>query len=117
MVTEAFKNDDRSELYLEPLYNSECYFSNQSTSNYDFWHSRLCHLNAKNMLKMKDYIDVDDVNDFKCETCDIREKTRNTHPNVDINQVLKFLNYFILTCVVHSSLNHMVVKIFYGAGG
>ncbi|GBL95365.1 Retrovirus-related Pol polyprotein from transposon TNT 1-94 [Araneus ventricosus] len=35
---------------------------------------------------MKDYIDIDDVNDFNCETCDISKITRKTHPNIDINQ-------------------------------
>ncbi|GBN69463.1 Retrovirus-related Pol polyprotein from transposon TNT 1-94, partial [Araneus ventricosus] len=91
LITKAFKNNGRLELYFEPLYNSECYFSNPSNSNYDIWHSRLCHLNAKYMLKMKDYIDIDDVNDFKCETCDISKITRKTHPNVDVNQSFEIL--------------------------
>ncbi|GBO22173.1 Retrovirus-related Pol polyprotein from transposon TNT 1-94 [Araneus ventricosus] len=91
LVTKAFKNNGRLELYFEPLYNSECYFSNPSNSNYDIWHSRLCHLNAKYKLKMKDYIDIDDVNDFKCETCDISKITRKTHPNIDINQSSEIL--------------------------
>nr|GBN20086.1 Retrovirus-related Pol polyprotein from transposon TNT 1-94 [Araneus ventricosus] len=91
LVTKAFKNNGRLELYFEPLYNSECYFSNPSNSNYDIWHSRLCHLNAKYMLKMKDYIDIDDVNDFKCETCDISKITRKTHPNIDVNQSSEIL--------------------------
>ncbi|GBM51389.1 Retrovirus-related Pol polyprotein from transposon TNT 1-94, partial [Araneus ventricosus] len=89
--TKAFKNNGRLELYFEPLYNSECYFSNPSNSNYDIWHSRLCHLNAKYMLKMKDYIDIDYVNDFKCETCDISKITRKTHPNIDVNQSSEIL--------------------------
>ncbi|GBM10056.1 Retrovirus-related Pol polyprotein from transposon TNT 1-94 [Araneus ventricosus] len=91
LITKAFKNNGRLELYFEPLYNSECYFSNPSNSNYDIWHSRLCHLNAKYMLKMKDYIDIDDVNDFKCETCDISKITRKTHPNIDVNQSSEIL--------------------------
>ncbi|GBN82325.1 Retrovirus-related Pol polyprotein from transposon TNT 1-94 [Araneus ventricosus] len=91
LITKAFKNNGRLELYFEPLYNSECYFSNPSNSNYDIWHSRLCHLNAKYMLKMKDYIDIDDVNDFKCKTCDISKITRKTHPNIDINQSSEIL--------------------------
>ncbi|GBM62170.1 Retrovirus-related Pol polyprotein from transposon TNT 1-94 [Araneus ventricosus] len=91
LVTKAFKNNGRLELYFEPLYNSECYLSNPSNSNYDIWHSRLYHLNAKYMLKMKDYIDIDDVNDFKCETCDISKITRKTHPNIDINQSSEIL--------------------------
>ncbi|GBM32985.1 Retrovirus-related Pol polyprotein from transposon TNT 1-94 [Araneus ventricosus] len=40
---------------------------------------------------MKDYIDIDDVNDFKCETCDISKIIRKTHPNVDINQSSEIL--------------------------
>ncbi|GBO40069.1 Retrovirus-related Pol polyprotein from transposon TNT 1-94 [Araneus ventricosus] len=40
---------------------------------------------------MKDYIDIDDVNDFKCETCDISKITRKTHPNIDINQSSEIL--------------------------
>ncbi|GBM29160.1 Retrovirus-related Pol polyprotein from transposon TNT 1-94 [Araneus ventricosus] len=91
LITKAFKNNGRLELYLKPLYNSECYFSNPSNSNYDIWHSRLCHLNAKYMLKMKDYIDIDDVNDFKCETCDISKITRKTHTNIDVNQSSEIL--------------------------
>ncbi|GBN88543.1 Retrovirus-related Pol polyprotein from transposon TNT 1-94, partial [Araneus ventricosus] len=91
LVTKAFKNNGRLELYFEPLYNSECYLSNPSNSNYDIWHTRLCHLNAKYMLKMKDYIDIDDVNDFKCETCDISKITRKTHPNIDKNQSSEIL--------------------------
>ncbi|GBN40564.1 Retrovirus-related Pol polyprotein from transposon TNT 1-94 [Araneus ventricosus] len=40
---------------------------------------------------MKDYIDIDDANDFKCETCDISKITRKTHPNIDINQSSEIL--------------------------
>ncbi|GBM66516.1 hypothetical protein AVEN_246920-1 [Araneus ventricosus] len=40
---------------------------------------------------MKDYIDIDDVNDVKCETCDISKITRKTHPNIDINQSSEIL--------------------------
>ncbi|GBM97118.1 Retrovirus-related Pol polyprotein from transposon TNT 1-94 [Araneus ventricosus] len=40
---------------------------------------------------MKDYIDIDDVNDFKCETCDLSKITRKTHPNIDINKSSEIL--------------------------
>ncbi|GBM77519.1 hypothetical protein AVEN_55646-1 [Araneus ventricosus] len=46
------------------------------------------------MLKLKDYIDIDDVNDFKCGTFDISKVTRKTHPNVDINQSSEILKLF-----------------------
>jgi hypothetical protein len=92
LVTKAFKNDNRLEVYLEPMYNSECYISDQSTNNYEIWHSRLCHLNSKYMLKMKEYIDINsNMNDFRCETCDISKITRKGHPNIDINQSSEIL--------------------------
>ncbi|GBM88941.1 Retrovirus-related Pol polyprotein from transposon TNT 1-94 [Araneus ventricosus] len=40
---------------------------------------------------MKDYIDIDDVNDFKSETCDISKITRKTHPNIDVIQSSEIL--------------------------
>ncbi|GFY26120.1 retrovirus-related Pol polyprotein from transposon TNT 1-94 [Trichonephila clavipes] len=95
LITKAFKNNGRLEIKLEPMYNSECFISDQSTNNYEIWHNRLCHLNCKYMLKMKDYIDIDNVNNFTCETCDISKVTRKTHHSIDIyqsSQILELLH-------------------------
>ncbi|GFU63371.1 retrovirus-related Pol polyprotein from transposon TNT 1-94 [Trichonephila clavipes] len=95
LITKAFKNNGRLEIKLEPMYNSECFISDQSTNNYEIWHNRLCHLNCKCMLKMKDYIDIDNVNNFTCETCDISKVTRKTHHSIDIyqsSQILELLH-------------------------
>ncbi|GFT33270.1 retrovirus-related Pol polyprotein from transposon TNT 1-94 [Trichonephila clavipes] len=95
LITKAFKNNGRLEIKLEPMYNSECFISDQSTNNYEIWHNRLCHLNCKYMLKMKDYIDIDNVNNFTCETCDISRVTRKTHHSIDIyqsSQILELLH-------------------------
>ncbi|GFX34332.1 retrovirus-related Pol polyprotein from transposon TNT 1-94 [Trichonephila clavipes] len=43
------------------------------------------------MLKIKDYIDIDNVNDFTCETCDISKITRKTHHSIDISQSSQIL--------------------------
>ncbi|GFV63451.1 hypothetical protein TNCV_112361 [Trichonephila clavipes] len=40
---------------------------------------------------MKDYIDIDNVNNFTCETCDISEVTRKTHHSIDISQSSQIL--------------------------
>ncbi|GBM38081.1 hypothetical protein AVEN_40960-1 [Araneus ventricosus] len=40
---------------------------------------------------MRDYIDIDDANEFKCETCDISKISRKTYPNADINQSSEIL--------------------------
>ncbi|GFW20847.1 retrovirus-related Pol polyprotein from transposon TNT 1-94 [Trichonephila clavipes] len=40
---------------------------------------------------MKDYIDIDNVNNFACETCDISKVTRKTHHSFDINQSSQIL--------------------------
>ncbi|GFW06095.1 retrovirus-related Pol polyprotein from transposon TNT 1-94 [Trichonephila clavipes] len=39
---------------------------------------------------MKDYIDIDNVNNFTCETCDISKVTRKTH-HIDISQSSQIL--------------------------
>ncbi|GFS59818.1 retrovirus-related Pol polyprotein from transposon TNT 1-94 [Trichonephila clavipes] len=91
LITKAFKNNGRLEIKLEPKYNSECFISDQSTNNYEIWHNRLCHLNCKYMLKMKDYIDIDNVNNFTCETCDISKVTRKAHYSIDIYQSSQIL--------------------------
>ncbi|GFS69978.1 retrovirus-related Pol polyprotein from transposon TNT 1-94 [Trichonephila clavipes] len=44
---------------------------------------------------MKDYIDIDNVNNFTCETCDISKVTRKTHHSIDIyqsSQILELLH-------------------------
>ncbi|GFX33253.1 retrovirus-related Pol polyprotein from transposon TNT 1-94 [Trichonephila clavipes] len=95
LITKAFKNNGRLEIKLEPMYNSECFISDQSTNNYEIWHNRLSHLNCKYMLKIKDYIDIDNVNNFTCETCDISKVTRKTHRSIDIyqsSQILELLH-------------------------
>ncbi|GFX45340.1 retrovirus-related Pol polyprotein from transposon TNT 1-94 [Trichonephila clavipes] len=40
LITKAFKNNGRLEIKLEPMYNSECFISDQSTNNYEIWHNR-----------------------------------------------------------------------------
>ncbi|GFW41757.1 retrovirus-related Pol polyprotein from transposon TNT 1-94 [Trichonephila clavipes] len=40
---------------------------------------------------MKDYIDIDNVNNFTCETCDISKVTRKTHHSIDISQSSQIL--------------------------
>ncbi|GFW54177.1 retrovirus-related Pol polyprotein from transposon TNT 1-94 [Trichonephila clavipes] len=40
---------------------------------------------------MKDYIDIDNVNNFTCETCDISKVTGKTHHSIDINQSSQIL--------------------------
>ncbi|GFX01236.1 retrovirus-related Pol polyprotein from transposon TNT 1-94 [Trichonephila clavipes] len=40
---------------------------------------------------MKDYIDIDNVNNFTCETCDISNVTRKTHHSIDISQSSQIL--------------------------
>ncbi|GFV89486.1 retrovirus-related Pol polyprotein from transposon TNT 1-94 [Trichonephila clavipes] len=93
LITKAFKNNGRLEIKLEPMYNSECFTSDQSTNNYEIWHNRLCHLNCKYMRKMKDYIDIDNVNNFTCETCDISKTTSSPRtgrieiPVLELNDV------------------------------
>ncbi|KFM59631.1 Retrovirus-related Pol polyprotein from transposon TNT 1-94, partial [Stegodyphus mimosarum] len=99
LLFKAFKNNGRLEVNLDPYYNSECCIANDCTgNNYELWHSRLCHLNPKYMLKMKEYIDINGVRDFKCETCDISKITRKSHPNIDINQSSEILE------LIHSDL-------------
>ncbi|GFS69555.1 retrovirus-related Pol polyprotein from transposon TNT 1-94 [Trichonephila clavipes] len=39
LITKAFKNNGRLEIKLEPMYNSECFISDQSTNNYEIWHN------------------------------------------------------------------------------
>ena len=78
-VCKALKNN-RLELHLEPVLDNECCFANEPTDNYKTWHNRLCHLNAKYMMNMKDYIDIDmnNANNFRCDICDITKMTNKT---------------------------------------
>ncbi|GFV93081.1 retrovirus-related Pol polyprotein from transposon TNT 1-94 [Trichonephila clavipes] len=39
LITKAFKNNGRLEIKLEPMHNSECFISDQSTNNYEIWHN------------------------------------------------------------------------------
>ncbi|GFU34167.1 retrovirus-related Pol polyprotein from transposon TNT 1-94 [Trichonephila clavipes] len=39
LITKAFTNNGRLEIKLEPMYNSECFISDQSTNNYEIWHN------------------------------------------------------------------------------
>ena len=57
-LIKAVQNENRLEVYLNPFCNPECYYSNETSNNYEIWHSRLCHLSPKYMLKMKEYIDI-----------------------------------------------------------
>ena len=82
-IYKAFKNNNSSELYLKPVLDNDCCFANQCTNSYKFWHNRLCHLNPKHMTNMKEYID--NINNFRCDTCDITKIIRKPHPNVDID--------------------------------
>ncbi|GFW36903.1 retrovirus-related Pol polyprotein from transposon TNT 1-94 [Trichonephila clavipes] len=43
------------------------------------------------MFKIKDYIDIDNVNNFTCETCDISKVTRKTHHSIGISQSSQIL--------------------------
>ncbi|GFV05564.1 retrovirus-related Pol polyprotein from transposon TNT 1-94 [Trichonephila clavipes] len=40
---------------------------------------------------MKDYIDIDNVNNFTFETCDISRVTRRTHHSIDTSQSSQIL--------------------------
>lgn len=85
---EEVNNNNRLEVYLKPLCNSKCNYTNQS-NNYELWHSRLYYLNPK---QMKEYIYINGVNDFRYETCDISKITGNCLLILILIKVLKFWN-------------------------
>ena len=77
-LCKALKNYNCLEFYLDPVLNNECYVSIQFRNNYKFWHNSLCHLNAKFIANMKEYIDLhmDGMNNFIFVVCDISKTTR-----------------------------------------
>lgn len=90
-ILKAMKRNNRFEVLLTPNSKVDCFLSVNSKDSQQIWHDRLCHLNPKYLIKMKNYIDVDVNSEFSCEACDIGKITRKNHPTVNVDQSSKIL--------------------------